>query len=153
MEQTELEVLGRHPPQQNVLPIGEIAIKRDVYFFPLTLLSLSMSLQPAVSVLKDQCAWGLSHQPSGIAPDTPLQPPLHVPQTPTAPQTQKQSKQNASLPVLSCLGKVTGEGSAVLSCKDWQGNKRGKKILNVSISPAFCFSFCKYSALFLERSF
>lgn len=91
------------PPQQNVLPIGEIAIKRDVYFFPLTLLSLSMSLQPAVSVLKDQFAWGLSHQPSGFSPDTPLQSPLHVPQTPTASQTQKQSKQNASLPVLSCL--------------------------------------------------
>lgn len=33
VEQTELEVLGRHPPQQNVLSIGGMAIKKKMYTF------------------------------------------------------------------------------------------------------------------------
>lgn len=80
--------------------------------------------------------------------------PTPHPQTPTSSQTDsglQKTKQAEWFPVCTQLpqGRSQEGSSAVLSCKDWHENKRGK-ILNVSISPAFCFSFCKYSALFFR---
>lgn len=59
VEQTELEVLGRHPPlptQQNVLSIGGIAIKKKMYLFKSAFLPLLFN-QLYFFILKTQFAW------------------------------------------------------------------------------------------------
>lgn len=147
MEQTELEVLGRHPPQQNVLPIGEIAIKRDIYFFSYFALLLSpcpssqlflCSENPAYLEFVFPALWYLPDPiPHSISPNTHI-----VTDRPWV--LRKQGKEKMSS-LSAALGEVTetGEGSAVLYCKDCQENKR-EKILNVSISPtSFFFKICK----------
>lgn len=111
---------------------------------------LSMSLQPAVSVLKDQLAWGLSHQPSGISPDTLLQSLSTSPNTHII--TDPETKQAEWLPACTQLPRGRSQERALLFAVVKIGKKiKGEKNLNVSVSPAFCFSFCKYSALFFRE--
>ena len=72
VEQTELEVLGRHAPlptQQNVLSIGGIEIKKKMYLFKSAFLPLLFN-QLYFFILKTQFAWIWPH-PSDICTPTP----------------------------------------------------------------------------------
>lgn len=66
--------------------------------------------------------------------------------------TDPETKQAECLPACTQLPQGRSQERALLFSVVKIGRKiKGKKILNVSISPAFCFSFCKYSALFFRE--
>lgn len=107
------------------------------FFFPLLFSSLRVPLASCFSVLKAQHTAVCLTSPLVSTSLFPF--PLHFPQTPTSSQTDPGPQETKLYSAAS--GKVTGTGdsSAVLSCKDCQENKRGKKSWMYPFLPPLFF--------------
>lgn len=122
------------PPKQNVLSIGEIAIK-EMYIFSLPFLHVLIS-QLYFSILDAQRAGvHLSTPPVSVLPPA-------LPQTSTSPPP---SAHTVYVHAAQGPGQVveTGEGRAAFSCEDCQ--VRNQKIFTVFSFLLPLFFFCKYS--------